>query len=144
MALQFARAATEMLQLHDCCDDHVGAVVIFNGRVRRINHDKLVSYLHYEAYEPLAAKEFAGIVQEAKMRFKIVHAEGVHRLGVVEVGGLAVSIVVHSIHRKEAFLAAAFVMDELKKRVPIWKKEVYEDLSFAWDKGFCGCIEERA
>jgi len=108
-----------------------GAYVAFEGWVRDHNEGQRVSALEYEAYEELAVKEGNKILGEAK-RFDILKAYCVHRTGALEIGDMAVMVVVSSAHRKEAFRACEFIIDEIKKRVPIWKRETYADGTANW------------
>ena len=108
-----------------------GAYVAFEGWVRENNESKQVSALEYEAYEELAVKEGQKILEEAR-KFDILKAHCVHRTGPLKIGELAVIVVVSSAHRKEAFVACEFIINEIKKRVPIWKKESYADGSTSW------------
>lgn len=108
-----------------------GAYVAFEGWVRENNEGKKVTALEYEAYEELAVKEGKKILQEAR-KLDILKAHCVHRTGPLKIGELAVIVVVSSAHRKEAFQACEFIINEIKKRVPIWKRESYADGSTAW------------
>jgi len=107
--------------------------------VRKINHQKSVSHLFYEAFEKLAKERFLELEREAKARFLSLSVHAVHRVGRVEIGQKAVFIGVLAAHRLEAFLAARFLIDELKKSVPIWKQEFYEDNTAIFDQGLCEC-----
>ncbi len=108
-----------------------GAYVAFEGWVRENNEGKKVTALEYEAYEELAVKEGQKILEEAR-KFDILKAQCVHRTGPLKIGELAVIVLVSSAHRKEAFVACEFIINEIKKRVPIWKRESYEDGSTSW------------
>lgn len=100
-----------------------GAYVSFNGEVRNHSKGESVLYLEFEAYEPMALKEMDKLMERAAVKWSIESAAIVHRLDRVEIGESAVFIAVGSSHRKEAFEACQFLIDELKKSVPIWKKE---------------------
>jgi molybdopterin synthase catalytic subunit len=108
-----------------------GAYVAFEGWVRENNQGKEVTALEYEAYEELAVKEGKKILEEAR-QFDILKAHCVHRTGSLKIGELAVIVVVSSAHRKAAFVACEFIINEIKKRVPIWKRESYADGSTSW------------
>ncbi len=108
-----------------------GAFVAFEGWVRESNEGKAVTALEYEAYEELAVKEGNKILSEAK-EFDILRAHCVHRTGPLKIGDMAVMVVVSSAHRKEAFVACEFIINEIKKRVPIWKRESYADGTTSW------------
>jgi molybdopterin synthase catalytic subunit len=102
-----------------------GAVVTFCGNVRNNSRGERVRFLVYEAYRPLAEKELAVIAAEAESRWNIRCAIE-HRLGRVEIGETSVIIAVASPHRGDAFDASRWLMDALKEKVPIWKKEYFE------------------
>jgi len=104
-----------------------GGVVTFEGRVRNHNEGQTVESLEYETYSELALKEGEKILFQVKEKFDILDAFCVHRVGHLQIGDLAVWIAVTSKHRSEAFRACEFIIDEVKKTVPIWKKEHYAD-----------------
>lgn len=110
----------------------IGAVVTFEGKVRNTNERKNVVALEYEAYEPLAIKEANVIIEEAKEQFPIFDVVAAHRTGRLDVGDVAVIIVVSATHRRAAFSACQYVIDEIKKRLSIWKNEYYLDGTSAW------------
>ena len=109
-----------------------GGVCTFEGRVRNENDGRRVKRLEYEAYEPLAIKEGNKVLAEARERFPYLDARCVHRTGLLEIGDLAVWVGVASAHRDEAFKACRYIIDELKNRLPIWKKEHYVDGDSGW------------
>ncbi|MEZ4488281.1 MAG: molybdenum cofactor biosynthesis protein MoaE [Cyanobacteriota/Melainabacteria group bacterium] len=113
-------------------NDAAGAVVTFEGRVRDHNDGKAVDHLVYESYEKLAVKEAEAILKEARERYPVLEAHCVHRVGKLEIGEVAVWVAVASAHRKEAFDACEFIIDSIKHRLPIWKKETYSDGSYEW------------
>jgi molybdopterin synthase catalytic subunit len=104
-----------------------GAVVVFDGVVRNHAKNKAVRFLEYDAYETMALKKLEEIGLRAKNQFQIRDIAIVHRLGHLEVGECSVVIAVASAHRGPAFDACRFAIDTIKKIVPIWKKEFYED-----------------
>jgi molybdopterin synthase catalytic subunit len=104
-----------------------GAVTIFEGVVRNNSRGKRVRCLEYHAYEPMALKKLEEVGGRAKKEFAIRDIGIIHRLGRLEHGECSVAIVVTSAHRGPAFDACRFAIDTLKKTVPIWKKEFYED-----------------
>ncbi len=114
-----------------------GAVVTFEGRIRDHNEGQKVDSLEYEVYDALAIIEGEKILNNAKEQFDILNAYCVHREGHLQIGDLAVWIVVNSKHRKEAFKACDFIIDAIKKTVPIWKKEHYADKSLKSKWVFC-------
>ena len=113
-------------------DTRAGGFVAFEGRVRGHNDDREVRSLEYEAYAELAEKEGARILAEARAKHSIVSAAGVHRVGHLQIGELAVWVGVTAEHRDAAFAACRYIIDELKARVPIWKKEHYAAGSPVW------------
>lgn len=104
-----------------------GATVTLDGYVRQFTKGKETLYLEYEAYEPMALKEMEKLVAQAREQFEISHVGIVHRLGRLEIGETSVVISVAAPHRKAAFEACSWLITELKKTVPIWKKEFYAD-----------------
>lgn len=104
----------------------------FEGRVRNHNEGRRVEHLEYEGYEALAVKEGTQVVREALERFAIEHASCVHRLGPLGLGDVAVWVGVSARHRGDAFTACRYIIDEVKDRVPIWKKEFYADGDSGW------------
>lgn len=105
-----------------------GAVNTFIGNIRDIAvNNKKVVRLEYEAYEPMAVAEIKKLMEEAQQNWGLLGWAMSHRIGVLVPGETAVVVAVSSKHRKESFEACQFIMNELKKRVPIFKKEVFED-----------------
>jgi molybdopterin synthase catalytic subunit len=113
-------------------DDRAGAYVGFEGWIRNHNEGQDVLRLEYEVYEPLALSEGDKVISEAKKKFPLLHAECVHRSGLLEIGECAVWVGVTSAHRDEAFAACRFIIDQVKVRLPIWKKEHYVDGHSGW------------
>ncbi len=109
-----------------------GGYASFEGWVREHNEGRRVRRLEYEAFEALAVKEGERIVSEAIERFGIERAACVHRLGALEIGETAVWVGVSARHRHEAFLACRYIIDAVKHRVPIWKKEHYLEGDSGW------------
>ncbi|CAN5464298.1 molybdopterin synthase catalytic subunit MoaE [soil metagenome] len=110
-----------------------GATVSLDGYARRFTKNKETGevsetlYLEYEAYEPMALKEMEKVVAAAHEQFEISNVGIVHRLGKLEIGDTSVVISVAAPHRRAAFAACEWLIRELKRTVPIWKKEVYAD-----------------
>jgi MoaE-MoaD fusion protein len=104
-----------------------GAAVIFEGVVRDNTRGRRTLYLDYEAYEAMALKEMEALAAESRARFAVRGVSIVHRLGRMVIGETSVLIVVASAHRGPAFEACRWIIDTLKKTVPIWKKEYFED-----------------
>lgn len=109
-----------------------GACVTFEGWVRDHNEGQAVRSLEYEAYAPLAEKEGERILAEARAKFAIEAAAGVHRVGHLQLGDVAVWVGVIARHRGAAFDACRYIIDEAKARLPIWKKEHYATGVTAW------------
>jgi molybdopterin synthase catalytic subunit len=110
-----------------------GGLVAFLGIVRDHADDgRPVSGLSYEAFEPMAVREFETIGDEARARFGDVRLAIVHRIGDLAVGEISVAVVAAAVHRAAAFDACEYAIDQLKRRAPIWKKERYVDGSAQW------------
>jgi molybdopterin synthase catalytic subunit len=104
-----------------------GAVLTFDGIVRNHSRNRETVYLDYEAYEEMALKQMRELAAQAREKFAIRHVTIVHRLGRLAVGETSVLIIVASGHRPAAYEASRFLIDTLKKTVPIWKKEIFTD-----------------
>jgi molybdopterin synthase catalytic subunit len=104
-----------------------GAVVIFDGIVRNNSRGRKTLHLDYEAYEEMALNQLREIAQNARERFGVRQVTIIHRLGRLMVGETSVLIVVASAHRAQAFDACRWLIDTLKKTVPVWKKETFAD-----------------
>ena len=102
----------------------VGAIVAFLGTVRDLEGEEKVKYLEYEVYKDMALKKLSGIENGAKSTYDIKDVSIIHRIGRLGVGEDVLLVVVAAPHRKDAFRACAHIVDELKRVVPIWKKEV--------------------
>jgi len=113
-------------------DETCGAVDIFIGVPRSAPEDGEVRELHYEAYKSMAEKVIQEIIEEAKQKFKIKHAVVHHRTGVVPVKVPSFLVAVWSGHRQEAFEACRYIVDNVKARAPIWKKEVFKTGKESW------------
>ena len=113
-------------------DPAAGGYAAFEGWVRNLNDGEEVRQLEYEAYEPLALKEGERVVAEAVEKFGVLHAACVHRTGLLDIGDCAVWVGVSAAHRDEAFKACRYIIDEIKHRVPIWKKEYYAGGDSGW------------
>ncbi len=116
-----------------------GGYVAFEGWVRNHNEGQPVLRLEYEAYPELAISEGQKIIDAALQKFSITGAACVHRVGLLEIGDMAVWVGVAAAHRGAAFDACRYIIDEVKQRVPIWKKEHYA----SGDSGWVNC-EVRA
>lgn len=118
----------------EAADPAAGAIVVFEGCARDHHQGKPVEALAYEAFVPMAEKELEALRQEAIAAFSLLRCLIHHRLGTVPIMEAAVVVVTASAHRKEAFEAAGWIMDRIKERVPIWKRERYGD-GEAWVEG---------
>ena len=113
-------------------DASCGAYVQFDGWVRDHNEGQQVLRLEYEVYEPMAVKEGDRVIEEAIGRFGISNAYGIHRSGLMELSDVAVVVGVSSPHRGAAFDACRYIIDQVKVRLPIWKKEYYANGEAEW------------
>ena len=104
-----------------------GATVTLDGYVRQFTSGRETEHLVYEAYEPMALKEMEKLIQATHEQFEVSNVGIVHRLGKLEIGETSIVISVAAPHRKAAFAACEWMIRELKRTVPIWKKEVYAD-----------------
>jgi len=111
-----------------------GAAVVFEGVVRNNTRGRRTVYLNYEAYEEMALKQMDALAEQALQQFPIRDVAMVHRLGRLEIGETSVLIVVASGHRAAAFDACRWLIDTLKRTVPIWKKEFFRD-GAVWAEG---------
>jgi molybdopterin synthase catalytic subunit len=126
-------AAIEVAPLRAALLAHgAGAYASFEGWVRDHNQGRAVAGLAYEAYAALAEAEGAKVLAEARAKFEIVEVACVHRVGELALGELAVWVGVSAAHREAAFAACRYVIDEVKARVPIWKRERYLDGDAGW------------
>jgi molybdopterin synthase catalytic subunit len=124
----FSGQSLRQLLLDPAC----GGFVAFEGWVRDHNEGQRVTALEYEAFAPLALREGERILAEARAHFGVPHTLCVHRVGALELGELAVYVAVSAPHRDEAFRACRYIIDEVKHRVPIWKKEHYQSGDSGW------------
>lgn len=109
-----------------------GAIDIFLGTTRNHSDGRKVIHLEYEAYEPMATSMMQELESRACATWPVHRIAIIHRIGKVDVGETSVAIAVSASHRKDAFEACRFVIDELKKNVPIWKREFFADGSVEW------------
>jgi molybdopterin synthase catalytic subunit len=133
---RFAHSPIDGAQLRaELADVHCGGFTAFEGWVRNHNEGQQVTHLEYEAFEALGVREGEKIVAEACARFGVTQALCVHRLGDLDLKEIAVWVGVAAAHRDEAFKACRYIIDEVKHRVPIWKKEHY----VSGDSGWVNC-----
>jgi len=121
------REPIDLQELVKCVTDaSAGAIATFIGTTRNNNEGRKVIALDYEAYPEMAEKELARIGEEAKQKWRIERMAITHRIGPVQITEPSVIIAVSAAHRDDAFQACRFAIEEIKKTVPIWKKEVFE------------------
>ena len=113
-------------------DEDAGAHVVFVGRTRRRTGGRVTEQLAYEAFRPMALEQLQRLLGEAASRWDLATALVVHRLGRVPVGEASVAVAVSSPHRGDSLQAVAWIMDQLKQRVPIWKREHFDDGTTQW------------
>ncbi len=116
-------------------DPGAGAVVLFLGVVRDRNEGRPVEGVGYEAYEEMAEEVLEEILTRAVRRFGIRHAAAVHRVGELAVGEVSLATAVAAAHRAEAYEASRSILEEVKRQLPVWKKERYTDGSARWLEG---------
>jgi len=109
-----------------------GAVILFLGAVRQVNEGRDVTGIDYAAYEGMALRELQAIVDEGAARFGTADVVVEHRLGELQVEDVSVGIAVGHAHRDQAYAVSRWVIEELKRRVPIWKREHYTDGTREW------------
>ena len=109
-----------------------GAISLFLGTVREMNEGRAVASLRYSAYSEMAESEMARIADEMRDQFGVSTAIIEHRVGPLEIGDIAIGIAVAHAHRAPAMASVAYAMDEIKRRVPIWKEEEYTDGTKEW------------
>lgn len=128
-----SEAPIDVIRLqHGLEADGAGAVVSFEGRVRNYNDGRAVNGLSYQAYVELAEAEGRRIVEEARTKFEVERISCVHRVGDLALGDVAVWAGVSAGHRAAAFDACRYVIDQVKLRVPIWKREHYVEGASEW------------
>ncbi len=118
---------TEAVRSHNA-----GAVILFLGTVREMTQGRQTIALDYDAYPEMAESKMAEIASEATERWQMEKVVIVHRLGHLELGDISIAVAVSSPHRQAAFDAGKYLIDELKRRVPVWKKENWADGSTEW------------
>ncbi|RIB09718.1 Molybdopterin biosynthesis MoaE [Gigaspora rosea] len=127
----FIKLTSDPLVLQDIVDlvkdDQAGAISTFCGTTRNTFEDKTVVRLEYESYIPMAEKEISTIITDVRTKWQLMKVAVYHRLGIVPVGENSVIIAVSSVHRRESLKAVEWLIDTLKEKVPIWKKEIYND-----------------
>ena len=112
--------------------DQAGAVVLFLGTVREMTNGRQTTTLDYDAYPEMAEAKIAELIDEAREKWPIEQVGIIHRLGHLQLGDISVAVALSCPHRRQAFEAGRFLIDELKVRVPIWKKENWADGTTEW------------
>lgn len=113
-------------------DPACGAAVVFVGRVRDHHEGRGVTHIHYTAYADMVRTEGMRILEEARAQFSIRQSLIIHRVGPHVIGDISVVVGVASVHRADSFAAAEWIMNEVKKRLPVWKEEFYTEGDRAW------------
>ena len=141
---EITNVAIDKMKLEECVNSpKAGAVVSFDGRVRNHNEGEDVSSLEYECYESMALKVGDEIMMEAQDLYDIHLIKASHRMGHLKIGEAAVIVAASASHRDEAFKACRYIIDEIKHRVPIWKKEHYVNKPAKW-VACHGCAKKAA
>ena len=118
--------------LAEASDESCGASTVFLGTVRDVNDERAVTGIEYSAYRTMAEREMSAIANEAHDRFGVTRLIVEHRLGTLRLGDISVAVVAAHSHRAPALDANRYVIEELKRRVPIWKLEHYRDGTREW------------
>jgi molybdopterin synthase catalytic subunit len=118
--------------INEVSSPQFGAISLFAGSVREVNDGRPVSAIEYSAYTAMASAELERILDEAEERFGVSALVVEHRIGLLELGDVSVAIVAAHQHRAPALDCTRYVIEEIKKRVPIWKKEHYVDGTREW------------
>lgn len=126
------RPIHSQLLLEKLKNPKAGAIAVFEGWVRNNNEGKTVTSLEYQIYPALAIKEGEKIIQEVYEKYAVEGAVAIHRSGHLSLGDTAVWVATTARHRDTAFKATRYIIDEIKHRLPIWKKEYYLDYPSEW------------
>jgi molybdopterin synthase catalytic subunit len=129
--------------LGDALSPADGAALLFWGVVREQNDGRAVAQLEYHAYEAMAEREMLRIADEARERWATGDIRVVHRVGLLRVGEASIAIAVAAPHRGEAYEASRYVIEQVKQRVPVWKREGYVEGDREWVPGFTPAVEPR-
>ena len=121
-----------------------GAVLIFCGDIRNHSDNQSVDKLEYESHESMALNQMNQVAEKASQKWPIHYVEIIHRLGIMEVMECSIAIAVSTSHRADAYEASRFIIDTVKRSVPIWKKEFFSDGKASWSEGCeAGSVEEN-
>ena len=126
------RESIDASKLSEPRELNVGSTVTFQGIVRDTESSRELSHLFYDADEKLATVELNKILEEAKEKYGLIDAIAIHRIGIVKPGETSLFVAVNSTHRKEGFDGCKFIVDAIKERLPIWKKDHFVDGSESW------------
>jgi molybdopterin synthase catalytic subunit len=126
------RAIDVAALLAEVNDSANGATLAFLGQVREVNDGRAVTGIEYSAYGEMAERELATIAAECAERYAIAHLVTEHRLGELALGEVSIAIIVAHPHRAQAYQASRFVIEEVKRRLPVWKREGYVDGTSEW------------
>ncbi len=118
--------------INEVSSPQYGAISVFVGTVREVNEGRTVSAIEYSAYKSMASAELERILDEAEVRFAVSALIVEHRIGLLGLGDVSVAIAAAHAHRAPALDCTRYVIEEIKKRVPIWKKEHYADGTREW------------
>ena len=130
--------------ISEVSDDSCGAVTVFLGCVRNVNDGRPVTGIEYSAYRSMAEREMTAIVREADQQFGVSRVVLEHRLGTLGLGDVSVAVVAAHAHRTPALDAMRYVIEQLKRRVPIWKLEHYVDGAREWVGAASGSSDAAA
>lgn len=111
-----------------------GATVLFDGQVRNHHQGRSVDYLEFETHRPMAEKIMRAILEDARRKWSLNSAVCVHRIGRVDIGESAIVILTAAAHRAEAYEANRYIIDRVKREVPVWKREFFSDGSVEWSR----------
>ena len=129
--------------LANCEDRSAGATVLFAGSVRDHNSKERVSGIYYEAYEKMAKNVLLEIENEVLKKWAIRKFIAIHRIGILKVNEISVAIAVATEHRQDAFEACKYTINNIKTRIPIWKKELSESGKAVWEDGITPFKKEK-
>lgn len=129
--------------MKDCKDASAGATVLFTGSVRDHNEKERVSGIYYEAYIEMAKNVLVAIENEVLRKWHVRKFAAIHRIGSLKVNDISVAVAVTTEHRQDAFEACKYTIDNIKTRIPVWKKELSESGNATWKDGIVPFSIER-
>ena len=144
MPVSITRESIDIMALRQrALHPQAGAVLIFCGDIRNHSDEQSVEKLEYESHESMALNLMSQVVEEASNQWPIHYVEVIHRLGLMEVMECSIAIAVSTSHRVDAYEASRFIIDTIKRSVPIWKKEHFSDGQSSWSEGAeAGSVQE--